>query len=486
MAATADLAAVTRFALERGASVRLVGDDRQLASVAAGGVLRDIQATVGAVTLTELVRFRDQAEAAAGLAIRAGDTTGLGFYIDNDRVHVGDLTTVTDHAYTPGPPTAPPAWTRSCSPPPASWPPTQRPRPHRPPRSRRGRTRRRPPDRVRISRRHASRGDSGRRVSGLRRRHDHHPPQRPHAAHQRHRLRQERRPVDRHQAHTRGKHAAPWTSCTSTPAGTSACPPTTSRSTSSSATPPPCTAPKASPPTPPTPSPPATESRQQLYVALTRGRAGQPRVPQRRLDGDEHSVITPAATHPLTALNMLEQILARDEAQPSATTTARPLDRPRHRAAAATARYLDSLHTAAADLLGPGWPTASTPPRPAAPRDHRLPRLAHPARPPGPARRRPGRTRPPRSPQPCTRGRSTPPPTSPPSWTGAWTPPTPAAPAPDPLRGSPASPHRCARPVLGPLPDRPPAPGRPTTAGPSATPPPSDRRRPPPAGPGSC
>ena len=99
MAATGDLATVTRFALERGASVRLVGDDRQLAAIAAGGVLRDIQASVGAVTLTELVRFRDQAEAAAGLAIRTGDTTGLGFYIDNDRVHVGDLTTVTNQAY---------------------------------------------------------------------------------------------------------------------------------------------------------------------------------------------------------------------------------------------------------------------------------------------------------------------------------------------------------------------------------------------------
>ena len=100
MAATGDLATVTRFALERGASIRLVGDDRQLAAIAAGGVLRDIQASAGAVTLTELVRFRDQAEAAAGLALRTGDTTGLGFYIDSDRVHVGDLTTVTDQAYT--------------------------------------------------------------------------------------------------------------------------------------------------------------------------------------------------------------------------------------------------------------------------------------------------------------------------------------------------------------------------------------------------
>jgi len=81
MASTGDLAAVTRFALERGASIRLIGDDRQLASVAAGGVLRDIKAAVGAVTLTELIRFRDQAEGAAaspcGPAIppRSGSTS---------------------------------------------------------------------------------------------------------------------------------------------------------------------------------------------------------------------------------------------------------------------------------------------------------------------------------------------------------------------------------------------------------------------------
>ncbi len=58
MAATTDLAAVDRLTSSaRGASVRLVGDDRQLAAVAAGGVLRDIAHQVGAVTLTEVRRF---------------------------------------------------------------------------------------------------------------------------------------------------------------------------------------------------------------------------------------------------------------------------------------------------------------------------------------------------------------------------------------------------------------------------------------------
>ena len=58
MAATTDLAGAIDYVIARGGSVRLVGDDRQLASVAAGGVLRDIAHQVGAVTLTEVHRFR--------------------------------------------------------------------------------------------------------------------------------------------------------------------------------------------------------------------------------------------------------------------------------------------------------------------------------------------------------------------------------------------------------------------------------------------
>jgi ATP-dependent exoDNAse (exonuclease V) alpha subunit len=79
MAATLDLAAVVDFAGERGASVRLVGDDRQIAAVGAGGVLRDIERTHGAVTLAEVRRFShadgnpNRAEAAASLALRRSD-----------------------------------------------------------------------------------------------------------------------------------------------------------------------------------------------------------------------------------------------------------------------------------------------------------------------------------------------------------------------------------------------------------------------------
>jgi len=97
------------------------------------------------------------------------------------------------------------------------------------------------------------------------------------------------------------------------------------------------------------------ESRQQLYVAVTRGRDANHVYLAAAGDGDEHSVITPAATHPLTAVNVPEQILGRDEAQVSAATTAARLTEPAADTTAAAARYHDSLHTAAVHVLGDGW-----------------------------------------------------------------------------------------------------------------------------------
>jgi conjugative relaxase-like TrwC/TraI family protein len=93
MAGTLSLDAAVRFIIGRGGSVRLVGDDQQLAAIGAGGVLRDIQASHGAVRLRELHRFTDPAEAAATLALRDGRPVALGFYLDRRRVHVGDPTT---------------------------------------------------------------------------------------------------------------------------------------------------------------------------------------------------------------------------------------------------------------------------------------------------------------------------------------------------------------------------------------------------------
>ncbi|WP_242611353.1 MobF family relaxase [Blastococcus saxobsidens] len=99
MAGTRELARAVEYVLGRGGSVRLVGDHQQLTSVAAGGVLAEIAATHGAVTLTQLVRFTDPAEAAATVAVRDGDTLGLGFYLDSGRVHVGDLAACAEQAY---------------------------------------------------------------------------------------------------------------------------------------------------------------------------------------------------------------------------------------------------------------------------------------------------------------------------------------------------------------------------------------------------
>jgi conjugative relaxase-like TrwC/TraI family protein len=99
MADTLILAAVIEYAVTRGSSVRLIGDDRQLAAIGAGGVLRDIAATHGAVRLDELVRFADPAEAEASLALREGDQSALGFYLDNDRLHVGDADSSVDEVF---------------------------------------------------------------------------------------------------------------------------------------------------------------------------------------------------------------------------------------------------------------------------------------------------------------------------------------------------------------------------------------------------
>ena len=82
--------ASSHYAMAAGASVRLVGDDRQLAAVGAGGLLRDLAESTPTATLQVAVRFADQAEAAAALGIRAGEHDAIEHYLDRRRVHVGD------------------------------------------------------------------------------------------------------------------------------------------------------------------------------------------------------------------------------------------------------------------------------------------------------------------------------------------------------------------------------------------------------------
>jgi hypothetical protein len=64
---------VVRYALRRGADVRLVGDDKQLGAVEAGGAIRLIAHDVGAVRFRKVVRFTDPNQAAASLHIREGN-----------------------------------------------------------------------------------------------------------------------------------------------------------------------------------------------------------------------------------------------------------------------------------------------------------------------------------------------------------------------------------------------------------------------------
>ena len=103
MVGTKDLAAVVDRVLERGGSVRLVGDDQQLTAVAASGVFRDLAeqgcALGTTVRLTELHRFSDAEEAAATLGIRSGDPAALEHYLSQGRVHVGDAGSAVDQAF---------------------------------------------------------------------------------------------------------------------------------------------------------------------------------------------------------------------------------------------------------------------------------------------------------------------------------------------------------------------------------------------------
>jgi len=99
MVPTRDLDTVRAVALTRGASARLIADDRQLPSIEAGGIIRDLADHPDTVTLTEVVRFIDPAQGAASLAIRGGDPAGLAYYIDRGWIHVGHNETAVDMVF---------------------------------------------------------------------------------------------------------------------------------------------------------------------------------------------------------------------------------------------------------------------------------------------------------------------------------------------------------------------------------------------------
>lgn len=99
MAATKDLALLATFANSRGASIRLIGDDHQLAAIEAGGILRDIAQETGAIKLTEVLRFMNPTEGEATIGLREGDKNALGFYTLHDRIHPVASTNATDDLF---------------------------------------------------------------------------------------------------------------------------------------------------------------------------------------------------------------------------------------------------------------------------------------------------------------------------------------------------------------------------------------------------
>ena len=103
MVSTRDFDALVTIAAERGALVRVLGDDRQLSAVGAGGSLRLIDREVGAVRLDELFRFKNEEEAAATLRLREPVTVGkdepFEWYRANGRVAGGDSEAMTQQVF---------------------------------------------------------------------------------------------------------------------------------------------------------------------------------------------------------------------------------------------------------------------------------------------------------------------------------------------------------------------------------------------------
>lgn len=89
MASTGDLDRLVALARSTGSVVRLLGDPSQLSAVEAGGAFRLLVHRTPAAELTALHRFSDPAEAAASLALRAGNSDAVDFYEDTSRLHGG-------------------------------------------------------------------------------------------------------------------------------------------------------------------------------------------------------------------------------------------------------------------------------------------------------------------------------------------------------------------------------------------------------------
>jgi conjugative relaxase-like TrwC/TraI family protein len=333
MADTLSLDTAVQFVTARGGQVRLIGDTQQLAAIGAGGVLRDIAATHGALHLDELMRFTDPVEGTASLALRDGGTEALGFYLDHHRVHVGDLATITQDVFT--------AWAndrqqgldammlaptrdlvsqlnlqaqshRLAGRNPGSGAPLAD-----------GNTAlvgdtivtRANDRRLRLGMTDWVKNGDRWTVHNV-----HHDGSL--TVHHQRAGKSVTLPAD----YVRGSTELGYATTIHGAQGISV------DTVHGLAT--------------------GEETRQQLYTMLTRGSAANHLYLQLIGDGDPHAILQPDNVHPQTATDILERILARDDAPVSATTTARDHASPTLRLGAATARYLDAVHVAAEHHLG--------------------------------------------------------------------------------------------------------------------------------------
>ena len=94
------------------------------------------------------------------------------------------------------------------------------------------------------------------------------------------------------------------------------------------------------------------ETRQTLYVGVSRGRQANHIYLATGFDGDPHSLIDPKALRPPTAIDVLAEILGRDGSDRSATTTQREAASYATQLHDAVMRYHDALGFAAEEVLG--------------------------------------------------------------------------------------------------------------------------------------
>ena len=99
LAGTRNLDTLRQIAERYGATIRLLGDHRQLSAVESGGALRLLATEVGAVELTHLHRFVNPVEADATRALREGDSAALDFYTEHGRIIGGSAEAMIEQAY---------------------------------------------------------------------------------------------------------------------------------------------------------------------------------------------------------------------------------------------------------------------------------------------------------------------------------------------------------------------------------------------------